>query len=144
MGKLAAQVREQLRNGSMMDGFGLRLRTLREVYQAQFPRENHDQAQWAARLGVTAYKLSRWESGQHLPKLLYLHALKVLSGVSWGYLMAGELDAREMEAWLYAALRQALPELQDVETTAARRNKAVAQIRRDRMRLSGRGERISS
>jgi len=132
MGKLAAQVREQLRNGSMMDGFGIRLRTLREVYQAQFPKENHDQAQWAARLGVTAFKLNRWEHGQHLPKLMHLHALKVLSGVSWGYLMAGELDRREMEDWLYKALRLALPELQDVESTTARRNKAVARIRLER------------
>lgn len=135
--------RDELRYRHFREGFGMRLRALREAYQGHFPDENHEQARWATRIGVTPYIYNRWERGKHLPRLDFLLRITTVFQVSTEYLLRGVVG-RRMPNWLRDGLLSVHPELQDEEILSDHENKAVERIRRSRSRRADKDDPTSS
>jgi transcriptional regulator with XRE-family HTH domain len=94
----------------VMEGFGDRLRDLRQAYAERDGEREHTKAQWAKRLHVSPAMYGRWETGRHLPKFLDLLRISLLFRVDPNYLIAGVLSPH-LRPWLQRSLRQRNPEL---------------------------------
>jgi transcriptional regulator with XRE-family HTH domain len=96
----------------LMQGFGARLKALREAYATKFGAEYHSKARWAERLFVSPAMFGRWESGENLPKFEDMLRISLLFRVDPNYLIAGVLS-EHLAQWLYAILKAGNPKLLD-------------------------------
>jgi transcriptional regulator with XRE-family HTH domain len=93
-----------------MEGFGERLRHLRQAYEERDGPRGHTRAQWAKRLQVSPAMYGRWEAGRNLPRFEDLLRISQLFRVDPNYLVAGLLSAH-LRPWLVRALREANPRI---------------------------------
>jgi transcriptional regulator with XRE-family HTH domain len=113
-----------------MEGFGDRLRDLRQAYAERDGEREHTKAQWAKRLHVSPAMYGRWETGRHLPKFLDLLRISLLFRVDPNYLIAGVLS-QYLRPWLRRALKASNPELLDEADYWKRRTEAFLQVSRE-------------
>lgn len=105
----------RLANGRVKDAdevrlireIGERIRWLREACEHLDPG-HHSQSQWAAALGYDHTSLSRWERGQHLPRVDIIWRIVQATQTDWNYVFHG-IVAPEMPERLRATLLAAHP-----------------------------------
>lgn len=86
---------------------GQRIRWLREACE-QLDPGHHSLTQWAAALGYDHTSLSRWERGQHLPRVDIIWRIVQATQTDWNYVFHG-IVAPEMPERLRATLLAAHP-----------------------------------